>query len=42
MDCDTVDSACDGELTDDGFDFAEKSDMRTKAGLESQCNEGRL
>ena len=25
MDCDTVDFACIGESTDDGFDFAEKN-----------------
>ena len=31
MDWDTVDFACNAELTDNGFDFAEKSDMRTKA-----------
>ena len=30
VDCDTVDSACDSGLMDNGFDFAEKSALCTE------------
>ena len=31
MDCDPVDSACNGELMDNSFGFAEKNDRCTEA-----------